>query len=66
MPFEDPSKVAVKLSGKLKFKNNSGTYENVYLFLFNFDENGKILETHEYYNPIIAARAFDLMDKICK
>ena len=66
MPFEDPNKVAVKLSGKLKFKNKSGTYENVYLFLFNFDENSKILETHEYFNPVIAAKAFGLMDKLCK
>jgi ketosteroid isomerase-like protein len=66
MPFEDPNKVAVKLFGKLKFKNKSGYYENNYLFLFYFDENGKIIELHEYFNPLVSAKAFDLMDKLCK
>jgi len=66
MPFEDSSKVAVKLSGKLILKNNSGTYENDYLFLFYFDENGKIQELHEYFNPVIAAKELGLMDKLCK
>lgn len=66
MPIEDSNKVAVKLFGKLKFKNKEGYYENSYLFIFYLDENGKILELYEYFNPIISAKAFDLMDKICK
>ena len=66
MSFEDPNKVAVKLSGKLKFKNKAGSYNNNYLFLFYFNEHGKILELYEYFNPVIAAKAFGLMDKICK
>ena len=66
MPFEDPNKVAVKLTGKLKYKTKAGYYENNYFFIFSFDENGKILELLEYFNPVLAARAFDMMDKICK
>lgn len=66
MPLEDLKRVAVKLSSKLKLKNKPGYYENDYLMLFYFDENGKILELHEYYNPVIAAKALDLMGKICK
>jgi ketosteroid isomerase-like protein len=64
MPFEDPNKIAVKLTGKLFLKNGSGTYENDYFVIFSFDEKGKIEEWIEYYNPIIAAKAFGLMDKI--
>lgn len=64
LPFEDPSRIAMKHRGKLKLKNGNGTYENEYFTLFHFDENGKILEWIEYYNPITAAKAFGLMDKI--
>ena len=45
--------------------------EKKYLNLFtayikrkDFDEQGKIVEWIEYYNPIISARAFGLIDKI--
>jgi len=64
LPFEDPNRVAVKLTGRLNLKNGSGTYENDYLAIFSFDEHGKILEWIEYYNPITAAKAFGLMNKI--
>ncbi len=64
LPFEDPSRIAMKHTGKLKLKNGSGTYENDYLTILSFDEQGQILEWKEYYNPIIAAKAFGLMDKI--
>ncbi len=64
MPFEDPSRVAVKLTGKIKLKDNAGTYENDYLCIFHFDDAGKILEYHEYFNPLTAARGFGLLDKI--
>ncbi len=64
LPFEDPKKIAMKHSGRLTFKNGSGTYENDYLTILTFDNNGKIVEWIEYYNPIIAAKAFGLMDKI--
>ena len=64
LPFDDPSKIAVKHSGKLKFKNGKGNYENEYLAILTFNENGKISEWIEYMNPILAAKAFGLMDKI--
>ena len=62
--FEDPNRVGMKHTGKLILKNGRGTYENQYFAIFSFDENGKILEWIEYYNPIIAAKGFGLMDKI--
>lgn len=64
MPFEDSSRIAMKHTGKLALKDGNGTYENDYLTILSFDEHGKILEWVEYYNPIIAAKAFGLMDKI--
>ncbi|MFW9809739.1 MAG: nuclear transport factor 2 family protein [Candidatus Thorarchaeota archaeon] len=64
LPLEDPNRVLMKHTGKLKISNGKGFYENDYLALFSFDEGGKITEWIEYYNPIIAAKAFGLMDKI--
>jgi len=64
MPFEDPNKVPLKFVGKLKFKDNPGRYEYDYLLIFYFDYGDKILEFYEYYNPITAAKAFGLKDKI--
>ena len=64
MTFEDPKKLAVRFFGKLKLKNGSGFYENDYLGIFYFDDQGKILEFHEYFNPITAAKAFGLMNKL--
>jgi len=63
LPFLDPNKVAIKHTGRLVMKNG-GLYENDYLAIVSFDEQGKILEWAEYYNPIKAAKAFGLMDKI--
>jgi ketosteroid isomerase-like protein len=56
--------VAVKLTENLHLKNGNGIYQNNYLAIFIFNEQGKILEWIEYYNPITAAKAFGLMDKI--
>lgn len=64
MPFKDPNKIAVKFFGKLKLKNSGGYYENDYFGLFYFDDTGKILEFIEYFNPIVTAKAFELMDKL--
>ncbi len=64
LPFEDPDRVAVKFHGKHDLKDGSGTYENDYLAIFTFDEQGRISEWIEYYNPVIAAKAFGKMDKI--
>jgi len=64
LPFEDPNRVAVKHTGRLHLKDGRGTYENDYLAILSFDEHGKILEWIEYYNPIVSAKAFGLIDKI--
>ncbi|KON33868.1 MAG: hypothetical protein AC479_02810 [miscellaneous Crenarchaeota group-6 archaeon AD8-1] len=53
MPFEVPNRLAVKFWGKFKLKNTGSFYENDYLGLFYFDDEGKILEFIEYWNPII-------------
>jgi ketosteroid isomerase-like protein len=64
IPFADPNKVAVKFTGKIKLKNNAGIYKNDYLCIFHFNDQGKILEYYEYFNPITAAKGFGLLDKI--
>ncbi|OJJ23985.1 hypothetical protein BKI52_04715 [marine bacterium AO1-C] len=61
---EDPNIVFVKYSGKIKLKNDAGTYENEYYSTFKFDSEGKITEYVEIFNPIVAARGFGLLDKI--
>lgn len=62
--MEDPSIVFVKFTGKVKLKNNAGWYTNDYYATFKFDEEGKIKEYVEIFNPIVAARGFGLLDKI--
>ena len=64
LPFEDPDKIAVKFKGNLHLQNGKDTYENDYLAILTFNEQGKITEWIEYYNPITATNAFGLMDKI--
>lgn len=56
--------VFVKFNGIIQFKDGSGTYENNYYSTFKFDENGKITEYVEIFNPITVARGFGLLDKI--
>lgn len=62
--LEDPNKVFVKYTGRIKLKDNAGVYENNYYSIFSFDREGKILEYVEIFNPIIAAKGFGLLDKI--
>jgi len=64
LPLEDPSRIIMKHTGILKKSSGKGTYENDYLGIFSFDEDGKITEWIEYHNPIIAAKAFGLMNRI--
>lgn len=63
-PMEDPSLVLVKFKGIIQLKNNAGQYNNDYLGLFRFNDQGKIVEYHEYFNPVTVIRAFGLKDKI--
>ncbi|ANQ49461.1 nuclear transport factor 2 family protein [Flammeovirga yaeyamensis] len=62
--MEDPSFVFVKFEGKIKLKNDAGWYNNDYYATFQFDEEGKIKEYVEIFNPIVAARGFGLLDQI--
>ncbi len=62
--MEDPSMVFVKYLGKIKLKNDAGWYENNYYSTFKFDDQGKILEYVEIFNPIVAARGFGMLDQI--
>lgn len=57
---EDPSVVFVKYTGKIKLKDDSGYYENQYYSTFKFNDEGKITEYVEIFNPIVAAKAFGL------
>ena len=60
---EEKRTVVVRLDGKLTIKRG-GIYENTYIFLFHFNENNKIRECFEYFNPYIAGKAFGLLDKL--
>lgn len=62
--MEDPSIVFVKYTGRINLKNGAGTYENNYYSTFRFNEEGKITEYVEIFNPIVAARGFGLLDQI--
>ncbi|PWJ43171.1 nuclear transport factor 2 family protein [Sediminitomix flava] len=62
--MEDPSIVFTKFKGRIKLPNDAGWYENDYYATFKFDEEGKITEYVEIFNPITAARGFGLLDQI--
>ena len=62
--MENPNIVFVKYDGIIILKNDAGTYENKYYSTFKFNENGKIAEYVEIFNPITAARGFGLLDQI--
>ena len=62
--MEDPNKVFVKYTGNIKLKDDAGFYRNDYYATFAFDDEGKIKEYVEIFNPIVAARGFGLLDNI--
>lgn len=62
--MENPNIIYVKFGGKIQYKDQDAYYENDYYATFKFDDNGKIVEYVEIFNPITAAKAFDLLDKI--
>ncbi len=63
-PMLDPEISAVKYKGYTKLKDSGKNYNNEYFALFFFNEEGKIKEYHEYSNPVITAKSFDMVDKI--
>lgn len=62
--MNEASMTFVKFEGKIKLKNDAGWYNNNYYATFKFDEEGKITEYVEIFNPITAAKGFGLLDKI--
>lgn len=64
MAMEDPSVTFTRYRGEIKLKNNAGVYANEYYSTFRFDEQGKIVEYVEIFNPIVAAKGFGLLDQI--
>ena len=63
-PMQDPNKVLVHFDGRIKLKGDAGFYNNEYFALFTFNEDGKILEYVEIFNPLTIVRAFGLKDQI--
>jgi uncharacterized protein len=63
-PMLDPACNVVKYRGYTTLKESNNHYNNEYLALFFFNEEGKIKEYHEYSNPVITAKAFNLVDKV--
>lgn len=62
--MNEASMTFVKFEGKIKLKNDAGWYNNDYYATFKFNDEGKITEYVEIFNPIVAARGFGLIDKI--
>lgn len=62
--MEDPTIVFVSYIGNIKLKDNVGVYTNDYYSTFKFNNNGKITEYVEIFNPIVAARGFGLLGQI--
>ena len=64
--MENPNMIYVKYTGNIKLKNNVGVYKNQYYSTFKFNDEGKITEYVEIFNPIVAAKAFNLTHLINK
>ena len=62
---EEKRTVVVRSDGKGLMKNGS-FYQNTYIFLFHYDQNNKIKECYEYFNPYVAGKNFGVLDKIRK
>jgi ketosteroid isomerase-like protein len=55
--------VIARMDGDM-VKKDGEIYQNSYIFLLHYDKKNKIKECYEYFNPIIAGKAFGLLDKI--
>ncbi|WP_082026760.1 nuclear transport factor 2 family protein [Flammeovirga sp. OC4] len=62
--MDDGNRVFVKYRGYINLKNNAGVYSNDYYSTFKFNDEGKITEYVEIFNPIVAAKGFGLLDKV--
>ena len=61
---EDPNLVFVTYSGEITLKDGAGHYRNRYYSTFRFNADGKITEYVEIFDPVVAARAFGLLDQL--
>lgn len=61
---ENPNIVFVQYNGELVLADDAGVYRNGYYSTFRFNSGGKITEYTEIFDPIVAARAFGLLDQI--
>jgi ketosteroid isomerase-like protein len=59
--WADGDTVLARFDSDLVLKGG-GRYRNSYLGIFKFDDEGKLYEYHEYFDPILAGRAFGLLD----
>ena len=60
---EESRTVVARLDGKGLMKNGT-LYQNTYIFLFHYDKKFKIKECYEYFNPLIAGKAFGKLDEL--
>ncbi len=63
-PMKDPNVVLAVFTGKIKLKGGKGYYNNDYYCIFKFNNQGKIVEYVEIFNPVKVIKAFNLKDKI--
>ncbi|MCT4615948.1 MAG: nuclear transport factor 2 family protein [Marinifilaceae bacterium] len=61
---EDDFNILIECKGRIELPNHQGWYENDYYLMFKFNNQSKIVQYDEIFNPIVAARAFGLVDKI--
>ena len=60
---EERRTVVVRSDGEGLMKNGN-LYQNTYIFLFHYDQNNKIKECYEYFNPCVAGKNFGVLDKL--
>lgn len=50
---QDPNVVIAQFRGDIKVANSSKKYDNVYINLFRFRPDGKLVQVVEYFNPLV-------------
>lgn len=56
-PMLDPVLVVAEYAGRISLKSG-GTYDNRYVGVFRFAEDGRISRFTEYFDPIVLSRSF--------
>ena len=60
--WADGDTVLARFDSDLVLKDSGDEYHNSYLGVFKFDDEGKLYEYREYFDPILAGQAFGLLD----